>query len=307
MTQAQELLAKGSEQLSSKQYEEAIQTMNQAFELKLDFSEIADVSYMKARCYASLEDERALENLQKALEFKESLVNDAEQESDFTKFQSSSRFKSLLILFKGILENYDGNYETGLNNIEQSLQINPNFSEYFVAVNSKANSLWGLERYDEAIALFKEADNYAADDLDRYTGFKNLGFILSESERYEESILSFESAIECYDKAEKAKIALPDKTDLASVFEEKGWAKSGLNNYQEAINSFDKALECDSNSAWAMYGKACCFAALEQVDSALENLKLTLGMEPEVGEDVKNDGEWDRIRSDSRFQAIVAV
>ncbi|MEO1377279.1 MAG: tetratricopeptide repeat protein, partial [Cyanobacteria bacterium J06635_10] len=273
----EELLVKGSEQYNSKQYKEAIQTMNQAFELKLDFSEIADASYLRARCYALLEqDNSALENLQKALEFKESLVNSVEEESDFERLQSNTKFKALIPLYKGILQNYDGNCEVALENIEQSLEINPDFSEYFVALNTKANCFWGLERFDDAIAAFKEADNYAADDFDRYTGFKNLAFLLTDLERYQDALVPFENAIECYHKAEKAGIAIPDRKDLAPVYETRGCAFTGLKNYQEAIESFDKALEYDANYAWAIYGKACCNALLEQVNSALENLKLVL-------------------------------
>lgn len=307
-TTATELLAKGLEQYNSKQYESAIQTMNQAFELKLDFNEIADASYLRARCYALLkQDNLALDNLQKALEFKESLVNSIEQESDFNELESNTKFKALIPLFKGILQKSDGNFETALENIDRSLQINPGFSEYFVALNTKANCFWGLERFDDAIALFKVADNYAADDLDRYTGFKNLGFLLTDLERYQEAILPLESAFKCYDKAEKAGIALPERKDLAAVYETQGYALSGLKNYQQAMESFDKAKTCDSNNGWAIYGKACCCAVLENVDSALENLKLALKMEPEILEDVKNDEEWDSLRSDPRFEAILST
>lgn len=307
-TIAKELLAKGTEQYSSKQYDEAIQTMNQAFELKLDFNQIADASYLRARCYALLgDDNSALDNLQKALEFKESLVNSVEQESDFDQLQSNTKFKALIPLYKGILENYDGNCEAALENIDQSLQINPDFSEYFVALNTKANCFWGLERFDDAIALFKEADNYAADDFDRYTGFKNLAFLLTDLEKYQDALVPFENAIECYHKAEKAGIALPERKDLAPVYETRGCAFTGLKNYQEAIQSFDKALEYDANYAWAIYGKACCNALLKQVDSALKNLKLALKMGPEILEDLKYDEDWDSLRSDPRFKEILST
>ena len=307
-TIAKELLAKGTEKYNSKQYESAIQAMNQALELKPDFNEIADASYLKARCYALLkQDNLALDNLQKALEYKESLVNSVEQESDFNQFESNTKFKALIALYKGILQKSDGDYAGALENIEQSLQINPDFSEYFVALNTKANCFWGLERFDDAIALFKEAENYAADDFDRYTGLKNLALLLTDLERYQEAILPFESAFECYDKAEKAGIALADRKDLAAVYETQGCALTGLKNYPQAIESFDKALKYDSNYAWAIYGKACCDAVLEQSDSALENLKLALKMGPEILEDVKNDEEWDSLRSDPRFEAILST
>ncbi len=305
-TTPQQLIEKGNQEYSSKQYEEAIDTMDRALELKPNFDEIADASIVKARSYAKLGYASfALKSLRKALEFKETLVNSVEQDSDLDGLKSDSEFKALVLLYKGILQNYDGNFKTGFDYIEQAINEGPDFYKYFVALNSKANALSGLEKYDEAIALFQEAIGYAADDFDKYTAFKNIGFNFSNQEKYQNALLPLTLAVQYYDEAEREALPIPDRTDLAPVWETQGWAFISLERYDEAIESFDKAVESDSNDAWAIYGKATSLAALDKGDSALENLKLAVDNEPKVAEDANNDLEWESLRSDSRFKAIV--
>ena len=231
MASVQELLTKGNEQYNSKQYQQAINIMNQVLKLKLNFSDVADASYLRARCYALLGNESsALNDLQTALEFNESLVNSAEEDSDFNELKSKDKFKSLSKLFKGILKYYDGDYETGLNDMEEAIKQDSSFSTYFVATNSRANALWGLERYDKAIELFREAEFHAADSFDKYTGFKNLACILSELERYQESMFPFRFAIQSYQVAEKEGKFILDRTQLSPVYEEQGWALIGIDD-----------------------------------------------------------------------------
>lgn len=311
MSSIQELLDQANQQFSSKQYEEAIATVDLALKLKPDFSTIADASYLKARCYSLMNDnlkiEEALKNLQTALEYKETLVQTAEEDTDFHSLQANEKFQALILLFKGILQNYDENYETGLDYIEQSLQTYPYFWEYFVALNSKGAALSGLEKNEEAINLYQQATGYSVDDFDRYTAFSNLGFALSALKKYQQAIPCFFFAVDYYDKAEKAGKALRDRTELAPILEEQGWSLVGLKKYEKAIKSFDKSLETTPDNAWSIYGKAVCFAGLDQVDSALKNLKLALELEPEVQEDTNKDSEWDNLRSDPRFQDLIKM
>ncbi len=286
-------------------YGRAVDVMNQALQLNLNSSEIAEAAYFKARCNTLRNKHKwVLSNLRKAFEYQESLVYSAADNPEFEPLHSNPKYQALIVLFQGIIENYDENYEGGLENIEQALTLNPNLSHYFVALNSQANALAGLEKYEEAIAFYEKAKKYPADEFDSYTAYINQAFALSNLGRDEAAIAAFDSAVQYYNQAEAAGKALRDRTQLASFWEEPGWDLVSSNQYQEALQFFEKALKYKSDYAWGIYGKACCYAGLNQVDSALESLKRAFEIEPAVQADANKDQEWESVRSDSQFQAI---
>ncbi len=68
----------------------------------------------------------------------------------------------------------------------------------------------GLERYEEALAMYEQALQYPEDSFDTYTGWRNKGLTLSALERYEEALESHDRAIEWYDRSEEEGTVLRD-------------------------------------------------------------------------------------------------
>jgi len=81
-------------------------------------------------------------------------------------------------------------------------------------------------------------------------------------------------------------------------------ARSG--RYEEALASCDKALELQPNDESGYYSKACCYALQGDVDLAIENLQQAINLNPPRCRRVaKRDSDFDSIREDERFQALL--
>ncbi|NES05889.1 MAG: tetratricopeptide repeat protein, partial [Okeania sp. SIO2F4] len=176
----------------------------------------------------------------------------------------------------------------------------------FVPVNTRGSALLGLERYEEALAMYEQALQQPEDSFDTYTGWRNKGLTLSALERYEEAIECHDRAVEWYDRSEEEGKALRGRDDLAAVWEDKGWALISLEKHDEGMICFNKAIECIPDDGWLVYNKVCGYAIQDKIDQALENLEQAINLEPEVKYWVQEDPDCQNIRSDARFEALVS-
>lgn len=79
-----------------------------------------------------------------------------------------------------------------------------------------------------------------------------------------------------------------------------------LGRYEEAIASYDKALEFKPDDHSAVYNKACCYALQGNIEQTLENLQQAINLSPdEYREKAKTDSDFDSIRDDELFQALI--
>jgi tetratricopeptide (TPR) repeat protein len=86
----------------------------------------------------------------------------------------------------------------------------------------------------------------------------------------------------------------------------KGFALMKLDRYEEAITSFDKVLEIQPSHHIACYKKACCYALQGNIEQAIENLQQAINLSPdECREWAKTDSDFDSIREDERFHALI--
>ncbi len=74
---------------------------------------------------------------------------------------------------------------------------------------------------------------------------------------------------------------------------------------EAAIASYDKALEFKPNDDNTLYNKACTYALQNQVELAIENLQQAINLDAENRNMAKTDSDFDSIRSDPRFQALL--
>ena len=79
-----------------------------------------------------------------------------------------------------------------------------------------------------------------------------------------------------------------------------------LGHIEEAIFSYDRALKIKPDDQYAFYNKACCYAVQGKIQEALENLENAVSLKPEqFTQMAKADPDFDRIREDARFQALI--
>jgi tetratricopeptide (TPR) repeat protein len=110
--------------------------------------------------------------------------------------------------------------------------------------------------------------------------------------RYEEAIAAFDQA-------------LAIKPDDQDALNNKGNALGNLERYEEAIAAFDQALAIKPDYHNAFYNKACCYGLQKDVVKAVEFLQQAIGLNPKYREDAKTDSDFDGVRDDERFRAVV--
>ncbi|XHR80433.1 MAG: tetratricopeptide repeat protein [Gloeotrichia echinulata GP01] len=188
---------------------------------------------------------------------------------------------------RGIALDDLGRNEEAIASYDKALSIQPDDHQ---AWNNRGNALGNLGRYEEAIASFDKALSIKPDD---HYAWNNRGNALGNLGRYEE-------AIACYDKA------LSIQADYHYAWNNRGNALGNLGRYEEAIASYDKALSIQPDDHQALYNKACCYALQGNINQAIENLQIAINLNPEKWrERAKTDTDFDSIRDDERFQALI--
>jgi tetratricopeptide (TPR) repeat protein len=128
---------------------------------------------------------------------------------------------------------------------------------------------------------------------DYHAAWYNRGIALENLGRYQEAIASYDKALEI-------------KPDDDAAWYNRGNALKNLGRYEEAVASYDKALEFKPDKDEAWYNKACNYALQGHIDLALENLQQAINLNPDKYRQMaKTDTDFDRIRDDERFQALL--
>ncbi len=178
-------------------------------------------------------------------------------------------------------------YEEAVASFDQAIAIKPDDHE---AWDSRGVMLGRLERYEEAIASFDQA---IAIKPDIHEARYNRGVSLIKLKRYEAAIASFDQAIVI-------------KPDDHGAWSNRGFVLMNSGDYENAIQSFDTSLKFLPDDADAFYNKACCFALWDKVEEAVANLRRAVELNPDkYREMAKTDADFDGIRGDRRFQALV--
>ncbi|MCC3419845.1 MAG: tetratricopeptide repeat protein [Microcoleus sp. PH2017_29_MFU_D_A] len=146
------------------------------------------------------------------------------------------------------------------------------------------------EDYAKAIASYDKALEFKPD---KHEAWINRGSALDDLGRLEDAIASYDKALEI-------------KPDYHEAWNNRGIALRNLGRLEDAIASYDKALEFKPDDTSAFYNKACCYALHSQIDQAIQNLQQAINLNPdEWREMAKTDSDFDSMRSDVRFQALI--
>ena len=95
------------------------------------------------------------------------------------------------------------------------------------------------------------------------------------------------------------------KPDKHEALYNKGTALANLGRYEEAIAAYDQALAIKPDKHAALYNKACCYGLQGDVEKAVECLNAAISLDSESLELAKTDTDFDPIRHDERFRALV--
>ena len=208
----------------------------------------------------------------------QTLIDEEEQTPD-RKFE--------LLCEQALLYRYAEQYARALASYNKALEIKPNYHD---AWYNRGNTLYDLGLLEEAIASYDKALEFKPDDHEIWY---NRGIALSNLGRLEEEIASYDKALEI-------------KPDKDEAWYNRGIALRNLGRLEEAIASYDKALEIKPDDTSAFYNKACCYALHSQIDQAIQNLQQAIYLNPDkYREMAKTDSDFDNVRSDVRFQALI--
>jgi len=115
---------------------------------------------------------------------------------------------------------------------------------------------------------------------------------LSALGRNEEAIASYEQAVAI-------------KPDYHEAWYNRGNALSALGRKEEAIASYEKAIEFKPDYHKAWYNKAGCYGLQGKIDLAIETLQHAIVLDSKYRDMAKTDSDFDGIRDDERFQAVI--
>jgi tetratricopeptide (TPR) repeat protein len=223
-------------------------------------------------CALSLE-----EQVKKVLEIQELLGEKHQQPSDTANLQFE--LGTLLVAAK--------EYEVAVASYDKSLAIKPDYPE---ALHNRGIALYKLGKYEQAITSYNQALEIKPD---HHQAWNNWGNALYKLGRYEQAIASYNQALKI-------------KLDYHQAWNNRGNALDDLGLDEQAIVSYDKALEIKPDYTSAFYNKACCYALQGNVEQAIENLQQAIKLSPEeYREMAKTDSDFDKIREDEQFQALI--
>ena len=178
-------------------------------------------------------------------------------------------------------------YEEAIFACDQALQIKPDLPD---AWYNRGIALFNLARNEEAISAYDKALQIQSD---KHEAWHNRGIALFNLGRYEGAIASFDQALQI-------------KPNLQEAWNNRGDALGDLGRYKEAIDSYDKSLAINPNAANTYYNKAFAYSLQNMIELALENLQRAIQLDPEKYREMsKTNSDFDNIRRDRRFQALI--
>ncbi|WP_353930331.1 tetratricopeptide repeat protein [Okeanomitos corallinicola TIOX110] len=215
---------------------------------------------------------------------------------------------------RGISLDNLGKYEEAISSYDKAVEIKSDFHQVW---NNRGISLNNLGKYEEAISSYDKAVEIKPD---LHLAWYNRGISLHKLGRYEEAIFSYDKAVEIKpnlhlvwynlgrDKEAISSFgkAVEIKPDLHLAWNNRGISLNNLGKYEEAISSYDKAVEIKPDYHLAWYNKSRIYALQSNLKQAIKNLQTAINIHPEeVKEWAKTNSDFDAIREDESFQALI--
>ncbi len=101
--------------------------------------------------------------------------------------------------------------------------------------------------------------------------------------------------------------ALKLEPNHAEGYYTRGSVYSTQGNYTQAIVDYNQALKLKPDYAEAYYKKACAYSLKKEFKAAIENLRRAIDLYAKSREVAKTDSDFDNIREDKQFRALVGL
>jgi tetratricopeptide (TPR) repeat protein len=220
----------------------------------------------------------------------------------------------------GLALNAMRRYPEALESYERALKLRPKSGD---AWNNHGAALNSMKRYPEALKSLKKAVEFEPND---YIALSNYASTLVNLKRYPEALDICEKALQIKPDDEEtlitqgaAYIGLGDYNDACDSLKKlteihpnyhKGWDSYGfvlnkLGQYDKALEFHSKAIELEPKYASAYFNRACVYSLQKNIDRAITDLKKAIELDPKYLEQAKTDSDFDNIREDDRFKALI--
>ena len=86
-----------------------------------------------------------------------------------------------------------------------------------------------------------------------------------------------------------------------------GWCYKRTGRIEQAIKALETALAADPNEALLHYNLACYLSLARRKPGVLEHLSRAMSLEPRYREMVESESDFDPLRNDPDFQALLGA
>ncbi|MBN2006928.1 MAG: tetratricopeptide repeat protein [Anaerolineae bacterium] len=159
-----------------------------------------------------------------------------------------------------------------------------------LAYNNRALVYKALMEYELALADHKQAIMLAPEDARMYA---NRGLTHAAFEEYEKALVDYGRAIEL-------------EPEEAGIYYNRGFTYEMVKEYDKALADYERAIELDPQfTAMANYSIAVVYALQEQPMISCTYLGKILDLVPSLRDDLRTDPDFDPIRDEPCFQALM--
>ncbi|PAX60182.1 tetratricopeptide repeat protein [Brunnivagina elsteri] len=152
-------------------------------------------------------------------------------------------------------------YQEALNTYEQAVEIRGDYAD---AWNGKGKALYELKKYQDALIAYDKSIQLNPTFFDAWRG---RGFTLAKLHRYNEAISSYDKALGIQEKD-------------AEIWNAKGEVFSKIQRYDDAIKSYDKAVDLKSDYTLPWYNKGQLLHTLKRYDDAIKSYDRAIEYQP---------------------------
>ncbi|MBC6431432.1 tetratricopeptide repeat protein [Nostoc sp. HG1] len=177
----------------------------------------------------------------------------------------------------------------GISGIASIFILNHINSNNAIELSKQGNTLFDLQRYQDALEIYEKAVNIRPDYAQ---GWNGQGKTLSKLKKYKDALAAYDRAIQI-------------QPDYFEAWSGRGFVLGNLQRYQEAIASFDKALQLNNESSEVWNAKGEAFSNLNQYDQAIKAYEKAIEFKPDNYEAWYKKGL--ALQNSNRYEEAIAA